>query len=542
MELLIVEEKLSFEQEGQFMFRYEEFVESVEEYVLDMLWDQLNWCQFIDNVFRNFLWFFIFICGYKEVWLLVVQKLEMWLQNFKLIWLVQDLLMFVCMNCNMYGFEDMDVIFYLIKICFKFKVFFNYFMLCIRELLSVYKDNLGSIIKLVIFNEFFSVWNFNNMQVFYMVLQYSFDLVFKFLVMVFQDLLINKDDYLWVLWVLLWEIIKQIKYEINFQVFCLGFMQECKELQYLEMEFKECFVVYIIDVLVVFMMLGIMVQVKEVGIVWDKGEKRNLEVFCLFQNQIVVIQWDVVWWFYIVVFFISKFVFKDYVYCLYKVLFIEQLEIYYKWDNWLLESDCNFFLCLCFEVFILEDMLMCILVIGLFWEFLFGFVDVMEFVDYLVKWVVVVQVDDVEVLKVGRIQLIDVVLNLCIYYYFENIQFLFGYQFLNFVIFIFYWKVWFFLLVVVVFNLENIGLVVWEEYLILMMFMEMVMINNYFYLLCILMDEEIWMEMMNCELQIVQWEKQEILVFEGYLVVVFIKQIIIESSSFFLLQFISLDF
>lgn len=40
--------------------------------------------------------------------------------------------MFVCMNCNTYVFEDMDVIFYLIKIRFKFKVFFNYYMFCVR--------------------------------------------------------------------------------------------------------------------------------------------------------------------------------------------------------------------------------------------------------------------------------------------------------------------------------------------------------------------------------------------------------------------------
>lgn len=56
--------------------------------------------------------------------------------------------------------------------------------------------------------------------------------------MVFQDLLTNKDDYLRASRALLREIIKQTKHEINFQAFCLGLMQERKESQYVEMEFK----------------------------------------------------------------------------------------------------------------------------------------------------------------------------------------------------------------------------------------------------------------------------------------------------------------
>lgn len=56
--------------------------------------------------------------------------------------------------------------------------------------------------------------------------------------MVFQDLLTNKDDYLRASRALLREIIKQTKHEINFQAFCLGLMQERREPQYLDMEFK----------------------------------------------------------------------------------------------------------------------------------------------------------------------------------------------------------------------------------------------------------------------------------------------------------------
>lgn len=46
-----------------------------------MLRDQLNRRQPIDNVSRNLLRLLTSTCGYKEVRLMAVQRLEMWLQN-----------------------------------------------------------------------------------------------------------------------------------------------------------------------------------------------------------------------------------------------------------------------------------------------------------------------------------------------------------------------------------------------------------------------------------------------------------------------------
>ncbi|XP_019493101.1 PREDICTED: integrator complex subunit 1 [Hipposideros armiger] len=540
-ELLIAEEKLSPEQEGQLMPRYEDLTESVEEYVLDMLRDQLNRRQPIDNVSRNLLRLLTSTCGYKEVRLMAVQRLEMWLQNPKLTRPAQDLLMSVCMNCSTHSAEDMDVISHLIKIRLKPKVLLNHYMLCIRELLNAHQDNLGTTIKFVIFNELSNARNPNNMQVLYTVLQHSSELAPKFLAMVFQDLLTSKDDYLRASRALLREIIKQTKHEINFQAFCLGLMQERKEPQYLDMEFKERFVVHITDVLAVSMMLGITAQVKEAGIAWDKGEKKNLEVLRSFQNQIASIQRDAVWWLHTVVPSISKLAPKDYVHCLHKVLFTEQPETYYKWDNWPPESDRNFFLRLCSEVPILEDTLMRILVIGLSRELPLGPADAMELADHLVKRAAAVQADDVEVLKVERVQLLDAVLNLCTYHHPDNIQLPPGYQPPNLAISTLYWKAWPLLLVVAAFNPENIGLAAWEEYPTLKMLMEMVMTNNYSYPPCTLTDEETRTEMINRELQISQREKQEILAFEGHLAAASTKQTITESSSLLLSQLTSLD-
>ncbi|KAM4765198.1 integrator complex subunit 1 isoform 2-T2 [Cyanocitta cristata] len=540
-ELLIAEEKMSPEQAGQLMPRYEDLAESVEEYVLDMLRDQLNRRQPMDNVSRNLLRLLTATCGYKEVRQMAVQRLEMWLQNPKLTKPAQDLLMSVCMNCNTHSSEDMEVISNLIKIRLKPKVLLNHYMLCIRELLNAHRDNLGTTIKFVIFNELSNARNPNNMQILYTVLQHSSEQAPKYLAMVFQDLLTTKDDYLRASRALLREIIKQTKHEINFQAFCLGLMQERKEALYAEMEFKERFVIHITDLLAVSMMLGITAQVKEAGIAWDKGEKKNLEVLRSFQNQIAAIQRDAVWWLHTVVPSISKLAPKDYVHCLHKVLFTEQPETYYKWDNWPPESDRNFFLRLCSEVPILEDTLMRILVIGLSRDLPLGPADAMELADHLVKRAAAVQADDVEVLRVERIQLIDAVLNLCTYHHPENIQLPPGYQPPNLAISTLYWKAWPLLLVVAAFNPENIGLAAWEEYPSLKMLMEMVMTNNYSYPQCTLTDEETRTEIINRELQISQREKQEILAFEGHLAAASTKQTITESSSLLLSQLTSLD-
>ncbi|XP_018599754.2 integrator complex subunit 1 isoform X3 [Scleropages formosus] len=540
-ELLIAEEKLSPEDDGQVMPRYEELAESVEDYVLDVLRDQLNRRQPMDNVSRNLLRLLTATCGYKEVRLMAVQRLEMWLQNPKLTRPAQDLLMSLCMNCNTHGADDMEVVSNLIKIRLKPKVLLNHYMLCVRELLNAHRDNLGTMVKLVIFNELSNARNPNNMQVLHTVLQHSPELAPKFLAMVFQDLLTNKDDYLRASRALLREIIKQTKHEINFQSFCLGLMQERKEASYVEMEFKERFVIQVTDLLTVSMMLGITAQVKEAGIAWDKGEKKNLEALRSFQNQIAAIQRDAVWWLHTVVPTVSKVGPKDYVHCLHKVLFTEQPETYYKWDNWPPESDRNFFLRLCSEVPLLEDTLMRILVIGLSRDLPLGPADAMELADHLVKRAAGVQSDDLDVLRVERIQLIDAVLNLCTYHHPENIQLPAGYQPPNLAISTLYWKAWLLLLVVAAFNPHKIGLAAWEGYPTLKMLMEMVMTNNYSYPPCTVADEETKTEMISRELQISQREKQEILAFESHLAAASTKQTITESNSLLLSQLTSLD-
>lgn len=226
--------------------RYDELTDSVEDYVLDVLRDQLNRRQPMDNVSRNLLRLLTATCGYKEVRLMAVQRLEMWLQNPKarpgsrfrgslrfrkdeddvtlLIWcgfLVADKTSAGPPDVSVHELQDAwsrrhgrDLQPHqnpsqaesppesLHAVCpvrrsealasqapltplispNMWKCLGTCVLLCCddccdglhcSELLNAHRDNLGTMIKLVIFNELSNARNPNNMQVLHTVLQHS---------------------------------------------------------------------------------------------------------------------------------------------------------------------------------------------------------------------------------------------------------------------------------------------------------------------------------------------------------------------------------
>lgn len=62
--------------------------------MLDVLRDQLNRRQPMDNVSRNLLRLLTATCGFKEARLMAVQRLEMWLQNPKVLGCSELVLLF----------------------------------------------------------------------------------------------------------------------------------------------------------------------------------------------------------------------------------------------------------------------------------------------------------------------------------------------------------------------------------------------------------------------------------------------------------------
>jgi integrator complex subunit 1 len=59
-------------------------------------------------------------------------RLEMWLQNPKVMRPAQELLMSVCVNCSTHTQRDVEVISHLVKIRLKTKALINLYLSCIR--------------------------------------------------------------------------------------------------------------------------------------------------------------------------------------------------------------------------------------------------------------------------------------------------------------------------------------------------------------------------------------------------------------------------
>jgi Protein of unknown function (DUF3677). len=59
-------------------------------------------------------------------------RLEMWLQNPKMMRPAQELLMAVCVNCSSHTQRDVEVISHLVKIRLKTKALINLYLSCIR--------------------------------------------------------------------------------------------------------------------------------------------------------------------------------------------------------------------------------------------------------------------------------------------------------------------------------------------------------------------------------------------------------------------------
>ena len=59
---------------------------NIQSYILDLVRDQLTRRQTVENISRNLLRLLTVACGYNQVRLLVSQRIEMWLQNPKVIW------------------------------------------------------------------------------------------------------------------------------------------------------------------------------------------------------------------------------------------------------------------------------------------------------------------------------------------------------------------------------------------------------------------------------------------------------------------------
>eukprot|EP00794_Sanderia_malayensis_P009153 gene9152-10125_t len=514
---------------------------AVQYYIQDIVKEQLTKRQVIDGVSRNMLRFLASVCGYSEVRLLASQKVESWLQNPKLTRPAQELLMSVAMNCNTHMADDIEVIGNFVKLRLKPKPLANHYIACIRELVNQHPDNLGTTLKHVIYNELGQQRNPNNMSVLQVIFQIEPENAAKYLALVFQDLLVNREEYLKPLKALFREIVRILRYEINFSSFCRGLMQERNDtfLSELEQNTKDRVFSSLVSLIAMSMLTSVSPAVREIAVAMGRGEKRDLSVLQEFQTQISLIQRDAVWWFHTKVIPMFNPHEKEYISCLNKVMFLESNDCYQSKDSWPSENEVGFLLNLVRDVPLVEDALIRILCLGLSEEFPMNCADALDIIERLAQRSAVLRTG-LPGLEVERQAVIEMLLSLSVYSHPKEISLPTGYQPPQLCISNLYWKGWTILLILAACNPMTIGLPLWQSYPTSRTMMEMVITRNYSFPPLATGECSIE-EIKSAELQLSRAEKDDILVFESHLAAATTGKSITKETSLLIDQLISLD-
>lgn len=105
-------------------------------------------------------------------------RLELWLQNPKLMRPAQELLMAVCVNClhdpslsTVANTSDAECVSNIVRIRLKAKALHNFYISCIREMLAAHPVNMSLVVKYTLMNELSSSRNPNNLSILSVVFQ-----------------------------------------------------------------------------------------------------------------------------------------------------------------------------------------------------------------------------------------------------------------------------------------------------------------------------------------------------------------------------------
>uniref|UniRef100_A0A8D8YUP5 Integrator complex subunit 1 n=3 Tax=Cacopsylla melanoneura TaxID=428564 RepID=A0A8D8YUP5_9HEMI len=498
--------------------RYSYSQEHIESLVLETVKEHLNRRQALDTVTKNILKLLTSTCGIPEIRLLVIPKLDAWLQNAKLMKPAQDLLMSLCINTTSHTQRDVEVISGLVKIRFKPKVLGGFYVTCIRELIAAHDENLSTVLKHTIYNELSASRNPNNIQVLSVMFQMEPEKTAQVLADNVVELLLNRDDYHRPLRLFLREISRAAKTDLDLNLLAKGLMVR-NELPR-DFEFKDRMFAALVDLIGMSCFLSVAIYVRG-----------DLRIPDKVQRSVAQIQSDAVTWLHDHVLRVFRVTPQEYIAALYKITFKDVTsDTYFKFDMWPPDTEKQKFLQLVTEVPLLQSTLCRILMIGLSKEHFLSCMDAIELVDHLVRRAAVLPPSDSNpMLHADNLKIIDLLFNLSTYHHPENIDLPPGFQPPHLAIANMYWKTWLILLIYCAHNPVTFGTYCWDKFPTLRTLIEMSITNN-FNAVQIVED-----------LQLLAIEKQSIIEFEAHLAAATSKIPITEQTSLLLSQLISLD-
>ncbi|XP_014467728.1 PREDICTED: integrator complex subunit 1 isoform X2 [Dinoponera quadriceps] len=523
--------------------RYAHCMENIESIVLEAVKEQLNRRQ-PESITRNFLKLLSATCGFVEIRNIAVPRLEMWLHNPKLMRTAQELLSYVCYNCTTHTQRDVEVISQLVKMRLKTKAVINMYLNGVKELIGLHPENLTTMLKHTIYNELSNARNPNNMPMLAIMFQTLPEQAAKLLAEIFQELLMNREDYLRPLRTLFREIVRVCRHDINLTIFARTLMSERADLaqQLLTFEFKDRMFMSIADLLCLCMLMAISPQVKEAATLSQRADKKDVTLLKNFQKVVSTMQHEAVVWLQNSAQQMYSIGRNELLHALHKVLLLEAHEQYYKLDNWPPESDRVFYLRLVSDVPFLETTLCRLLLFGLSKDNSITHLETLELADQLIRRAAANSSENFPMLKVDKTDIVDFIFNLSVYQPPGTINIPVDYVPPSLAISNLYWKGWIMILILAAHNPTSIGMFAWKQYPILRTLMEMCITNHFSYPLPTMAMPEIMEQERAKELQVEAIEKQGILEYESHLAAAASTRMqLSEQNSFLLSQLISMD-
>ncbi|XP_076239229.1 integrator complex subunit 1 isoform X3 [Calliopsis andreniformis] len=523
--------------------RYAHCIENIEFIVLEAIKEQLNRRQ-PESITKNFLKLLSSACGFVEIRNIAVPRLEVWLHNPKLMRPAQELLSYICYNCTSHTQRDVEVISQLVKMRLKTKAVINLYLNGVKELIGLHPENLATILKHTIYNELSNARHPYNMPMLGVMFQTLPEQSAKLLAEIFQDLLMNREDYLRPLRALLREIVRVCRHDINLLTFARTLMAERQDIaqQLLNFEFKERVFISIADLLCLCMLLAISPQVKEAAALAQRGDKKEIALLHQFQNMVATTQNEAVLWLQNSapqMYGIGR---NELLHALHKILLLESPEQYYKLDNWPPESDRVLYLRLVSDVPLLQNTLLRLLLLGYSKkENGITHSETLDLVDQLIRRAAANSTESFPTLQADKLDIIELIFNLCIYQPPGTINIPSNYVPPTLAISNLYWKGWIMLLILAAHNPSTIGAVAWKRYPILRTLMEMCITNHFQYPPPTMALPEVIEQERTKELQVEAIEKQEILEYESHLAAASTRIQISEQNSLLLSQLITME-
>ncbi|KAJ8714275.1 hypothetical protein PYW08_007895 [Mythimna loreyi] len=408
--------------------RYSSSYEAVEALVLEAIKEQIQRRSAApDAIGKGFLKLLSATCGFPEIRMISASRLEAWLHSGKLWRCAQELLAYVCCNCDACGptaARDHEVLAQLARMRLKTKPLQAAYQACLREMVSDSPPLLRSVVTHTIYNELSNVRSPNNMAVLAALIQAQPQQVPAAMADTYQELVLRPEDYLRPLRALTREVVRAARADAQALLPLARALAQPPPHEP-PAEIRERAFSSLADLFCCCCLV-------------TASHSKHLPEY---KQQVCVIQASALGWLLDTAMPIYRPSRHDYLLALNKVMFVEPAESYSKADNWPPESERALTYRLCCEAPLPQNTLLRVIFIGLSKDIPVSPAEVFELVEQLVRRACALPAEE-NPLQVDKLEIADYIFQLCQFNPPDNITLPAGYSPPALAITSLYWRGW----------------------------------------------------------------------------------------------------